>query len=122
MTEVDSKLSKEERRKAMEEAEKAEFWQSVKALYIPFSLFIACCIFAAGVFLVYYNEPAGWGFIGTTVVIAISAFIALFRFQNKFRAKGIIPNREDEKIGTSTKGKTADKVGGGAGVAEEQAQ
>ncbi|MBX9940346.1 MAG: hypothetical protein K2Y32_13885 [Candidatus Obscuribacterales bacterium] len=120
MTEVDSKLTKEERRKALEEAEKAEFWQSVKALYIPFSLFIACCIFAAGVFLVYYNEPAGWGFIGTTVVIAISAFIALFRFQNKFRAKGIIPNREDEKIGS--KEKAADKVGGAAAVSEEQAK
>ena len=83
-----------EARKAMEEAEKAEFWQSVKALYIPFSLFIATCIFAAGAFLVYYDEPAGWGFIATTGVIAISAFVALFRFQNKHRAKGIIPNKE----------------------------
>ena len=44
--------------------------------------------------MVYYEEPAGWGFIGATVVIALSAFIALFKFQNKFRAKGIIPTKD----------------------------
>lgn len=91
------KLSAEEK-KAIEEAEKAEFWQSVSALYIPFSLFVACCIFAAGCFMVYHDEPAGWAFIATTAVVAASAFIALFRFQNKHRAKGIIPNRSPEQI------------------------
>jgi len=81
-------------RKALEAAEKAEFRQALKALYIPLSLFIACCMFAAGVFMVYYEEPAGWGFIGTTVVLALSAFFALFRFQNKLRARGIIPTKD----------------------------
>ena len=76
-------------RQALEAAEKAEFMQAVMSLYIPLSLFISCCVFAAGAFMVYYEEPAGWGFIGATVVIALSAFIALFKFQNKFRAKGI---------------------------------
>lgn len=84
----------------IERAEKAEFWQSVSALYIPFSLFIACVIFSGGVFLIYYNEPAGWYFITATGVIAISAFVALFRFQNKYRAKGIVPG--DEVILEST--------------------
>jgi len=81
-------------RKAMEAAEKAEFLQAVMSLYIPLSLFIACCVFAAGAFMVYYDEPAGWGFIAATLVIAVSAFIGLFKFQNKFRAKGIIPTKD----------------------------
>lgn len=96
MSKVLTSEEKLARRKAMEEAEKAEFWQSVTALYIPLSLFLSCCSFAAGVFLVYYGEPFGWVFIATTVVIAISAFIALVRFQNKYRASGIIPNKEPE--------------------------
>ena len=98
MQDTEPTMTKEERRKAMEAAEKAEFWQSVKALYIPLSLFLSCFIFAAGVFMVYNNEPAGWGFIATTAIIAISAFVALIRFQNGFRAKGIIPNKSDEKV------------------------
>jgi hypothetical protein len=80
--------------KATEAAEKAEFRQALMSLFIPLSLFVACCIFAAGVFMVYYDEPAGWGFIGVTVVLALSGFLALFTFQNKFRARGIIPARD----------------------------
>lgn len=89
--------SKEER----ERAEKAEFWQSVSALYIPFSLFIATVIFSGGVFLIYYNEPAGWFFIATTGLIAISAFVALIKFQNKYRAKGIVVG-EDVQLESTT--------------------
>lgn len=81
-------------KRAREAAEKAELKQALMSLYIPLSLFIACCIFAAGAFMVYYEEPAGWGFIGVTCVLAISAFIGLFKFQNKFRAKGIIPTKD----------------------------
>ncbi|MBS1990313.1 MAG: hypothetical protein JSS83_07335 [Cyanobacteria bacterium SZAS LIN-3] len=81
-------------RKALEAAEKAEFWQAAMSLYIPLSLFLATCVFAAGAFMVYYEEPAGWGFIGATVLIALSAFVALIKFQNKFRAKGIIPTKD----------------------------
>jgi hypothetical protein len=44
--------------------------------------------------MVYYEEPAGWGFIAVTCVLALAAFIALFKFQNKFRAKGIIPTQD----------------------------
>jgi hypothetical protein len=83
-----------EAKKAREAAEKAELKQALMSLYIPLSLFIACCIFAAGVYMVYYEEPAGWGFIGVTCLLALSAFIALFKFQNKFRAKGIIPTKD----------------------------
>ncbi|MBU6453081.1 MAG: hypothetical protein KGS72_14950 [Cyanobacteria bacterium REEB67] len=93
-TDVEAKARRAARLKAEEAAEKAELLQSLKALYIPFSLFIACCIFAAGAFMVYNDEPAGWGFIAATCLIALSAFIALFKFQNKFRAQGIIPTRD----------------------------
>ncbi len=73
------------------EAEKAEFIQSVKALYIPFSLFLACVIMAAGVFLIYNLEPVGWAFVAVSGAIMASAFFALIRFQNKLRASGVLP-------------------------------
>jgi hypothetical protein len=98
------------RREAELAAEKAEVWQSISALYIPFSLFIACVIFSGGAFLVYYNEPIGWAFIATTVVIAISAFIALFKFQNKFRAQGIIGGKDTEMIAERSHPAVAPKV------------
>jgi hypothetical protein len=83
------------------DAEKAEFIQSVKALYIPFSLFLACVIMAAGSFLVYNQEPLGWYFIAVAGVTMISAFVALIRFQNKLRAKGIMPVEENDLPETS---------------------
>ena len=43
-------------------------------------------------------EPAGWGFIALTGIIAISAFIALFGFQNKYRAKGIVGTQDTEMV------------------------
>ena len=73
------------------EAEKAELIQSVKALYIPLSLFLACVIMAAGVFLIYNLEPIGWAFIAFSAAIMASAFFALIRFQNRLRASGVLP-------------------------------
>ena len=79
------------------EAEKAEFIQSVKALMIPFSLFLACVILAAGTFLIYNQEPLGWAFVATAGGMMVAAFVALIRFQNKLRAKGIMP-AEDKVV------------------------
>lgn len=91
--------AKKQRQAAELAAEKAEVWQSISALYIPLSLFLSCVSFSAGAFLLYnYQEPAGWGFIVLTVAIALSAFIALFRFQNKFRAQGIVGGKDTEMI------------------------
>jgi hypothetical protein len=91
--------AKKQRQAAELAAEKAEVWQSISALYIPLSLFLSCVSFSAGAFLLYnYQEPAGWGFIVLTVAIALSAFIALFRFQNKFRAQGIVGDKDTEMI------------------------
>jgi hypothetical protein len=74
----------------IEAAERAELIQSVKALLIPLSLFLACVIMAAGTFLIYNREPLGWAFATVSVVIIVSAIVALIRFQNKHRARGII--------------------------------
>jgi hypothetical protein len=74
------------------EANQAESWQSIKALLIPLSLFLACLIAAAGTFLIYNHEPVGWVFLATALVIIVADFVGLIRFQNKFRARGIIPD------------------------------
>lgn len=76
-------------------AEKAELIQAVKALFIPLSLFLSCVTFAAGVFLIYHDEVAGWGFMALTAILSVWAFIALFQFQNSYRARGIMPEKED---------------------------
>jgi hypothetical protein len=72
------------------EAKKADSWQSAKALLIPFSLFLACVISAAGTFLVYYQEPLGWAFLLVGGATIVAAFVGLIRFQNQFRARGIV--------------------------------
>lgn len=70
--------------------------QSIKALFIPLSLFLSCVVFSAGAFLLYNGVSAGWGFIAVTGLMAAAAFIALVRFQNPYRAKGIISRRAEE--------------------------
>lgn len=74
----------------IEAAEKAEFIQSVKALLIPLSLFLACVIMAAGMFLIYNREPLGWAFAVTSTLTIIGAIVAFIRFQNTHRARGIL--------------------------------
>ncbi len=75
---------------------RAELMQSVKALYIPLALFLSCVSFAAGAFLINEGEAFGWVFVGITGFLSITAFIALFSFQNPFRAKGIITPSSDQ--------------------------
>lgn len=77
-------------------AERAALIQSVKALYIPLSLFIACVISAGGMYMVFYTEDKtpGYAFLAVAFTIIISAFIALIRFQNNYRAKGVIGRAE----------------------------
>jgi len=77
-------------------AERAALIQSVKALYIPLSLFLACVISAGGMYMVFYTEDKspGYAFLGVAFTIIISAFVALIRFQNNYRAKGVIGRAE----------------------------
>lgn len=82
----------------IEAAEKAEFIQSVKALLIPLSLFLACVIMAAGTFLIYNREPLGWVFAATSTLIIIAAITAFIRFQNKHRARGILKHGIEAEV------------------------
>ncbi len=82
----------------IEAAEKAEFIQSVKALLIPLSLFLACVIMAAGTFLIYNQEPLGWAFAALSTVIIIVAIVAFIRFQNKHRARGILKHGTEAEV------------------------
>jgi len=84
--------------KEAEAAEKAEFIQSVKALLIPLSLFLACVIMAAGTFLVYKSESVGWVLVAISGATVVSAFVALIRFQNKYRVRGIIRSDIEEEV------------------------
>jgi len=77
-------------------AERAELMQAVKALFIPLSMFLSCVSFSAGVFLIYNGEPAGWIFITITSLMAIAALIALFKFQNPYRARGVISRKPED--------------------------
>lgn len=74
----------------LEAAEKAEFIQSVKSLLIPLCLFLACVIMAAGTFLIYNREPLGWAFALVSTLMIISCMVAFIRFQNSYRARGIL--------------------------------
>ncbi|HEY9786620.1 MAG TPA: hypothetical protein V6D17_14560 [Candidatus Obscuribacterales bacterium] len=75
-------------------AEKAAFRQAVTALYIPLSLFLSCVASAAGVYLIYNSYAVGWAFVTVAFTVIISAFVALIRFQNKYRAKGLVGRAE----------------------------
>lgn len=85
-----------------EQAERAEFIQSVKALFIPSSLFLACVIMAAGSFLIANHEPVGWAFVVVSLATVASAFVCLIRFQNKHRAAGLIDEAADTMVDEPT--------------------
>jgi len=74
----------------MNEIERAEFVQNLKAYLIPASLFLSCLIMAAGTFLIYNRLPAGWLLIALSGIMIILAFSAFASFHNKLRAHGRI--------------------------------
>lgn len=78
-----------------DEITRAELIQSVKALLIPLSLFLATLASAAGTFLIYNGYSLGWAFVllaAATIVAALTAFV---RFQNKLRVKGQFSGTEE---------------------------
>jgi hypothetical protein len=84
----------------MNEVDRAELIQSVKAFAIPASLFLSCVILAGGVFLIYNGYNLGWAFAAISATIQITAFTAFIRFQNKLRVAGRIP--EDKPIANAS--------------------
>jgi hypothetical protein len=63
-------------------AEKERFVQSVKALLIPLSLFVATLDLAAGGFLVYSGYAIGYAFIVIGITAIVVALVAFIRFQH----------------------------------------
>ena len=72
----------------MNEIEKAEFNQSLKAYLIPTLLFLATLITAAGMFIIYSGNSAGWPFVAVGSAILIWSFWAFITFHNRLRAAG----------------------------------
>ena len=77
--------------KEIAKAERAELIQSVLALFIPLVLFLSVVVLAAGMFLIYNEESVGWAFIGVAATMALGSIISLIKFQNKLRARGVVP-------------------------------
>jgi len=73
----------------MNEAEKAEFIQSLKAYAIPSSMFVACLFNAAGIYLLSVGHSAGIAFLVTGFAIIIWAMVAFVQFQNKLHAQNV---------------------------------
>jgi len=79
----------------MNEIDKAEYRQAINAFLIPSSLFIACLLGAAGIFLIRESYGLGWVFIAGSFSIITWAFFAFVTFQNKLRAKGQMKDQFD---------------------------
>lgn len=73
---------------AVNEIEKADLNQSLKAYLIPSLLFVATLITAAGMFIIYSGNSAGWPFVAVGGTIMLWSFWALITFHNEWRAKG----------------------------------
>ncbi len=82
----------------MNEVDKAELIQGLKAFLIPTCLFISCLLGAAGIFLIREGYGVGWGFIAATVTIMVASFAAFINFQNKLRYEGKMVDPYDELI------------------------
>lgn len=79
----------------MNEIDKAEYKQALRAFLIPSSLFVACLLGAAGVYMIREGEGFGWGFVAASFSIIIWAFVAFVTFQNKLRAQGLMKDQYD---------------------------
>jgi hypothetical protein len=72
----------------MNDIERAELIQSLKSFLIPSSLFVACLINSAGIYIIYTGNNAGIPFLVVGFSIIIWAMVAFVQFQNKQRAQG----------------------------------
>lgn len=79
----------------MNEIDRAELIQSVKAYFIPSGMFIACLLGAAGTFLLQEGYMVGWGFIMASGLLIALAFFSFCTFQNKLRARGKMKDQFD---------------------------
>jgi hypothetical protein len=72
----------------MNEIERAERIQAWKAFLIPSTLFVACLLNAAGIYILYTGNTLGLVFLGMGFTVIVGGLFAFITFQNTKRAKG----------------------------------
>ena len=72
----------------MNDTDRAERMQAVKAFAIPASLFVACLFNAAGIYILYSGNSVGVFFIGMGFAIIVTGMFLFVTFQNKQRTAG----------------------------------
>ena len=72
----------------MNEIERAERTQAWKAFLIPSTLFVACLLNAAGIYIMYTGSSVGIIFLGAGFTVIVGGLWAFITFQNAQRAKG----------------------------------
>lgn len=95
----------------MNEIDKAEYVQAIKAYLIPTSLFVACLIGAAGTFLIREGYFLGWGFVLASLAMIVAAMVAFVNFQNKLRANGKMKDQFDTFIADEAESEAPGSVG-----------
>lgn len=79
----------------MDEIDKAEMAQAVKAYVIPAGGFVACLLGAAGAFLIREGYALGWLFIGASAALIVTVSVCMLTFHNKLRASGLMKDPHD---------------------------
>lgn len=82
----------------MDQVERAEMIQNLKAYLIPSGMFLSTVINAAGIFLVYNGYGVGWVLVAAGVTAIIVALVAFARLQNKYREKGLMKEPRDIRV------------------------
>lgn len=72
----------------MNDVERAERIQAWKAFLIPSTLFVACLMNAAGIYIIYTGSSVGVIFLGLGFAVIIGGLFAFVTFQNTRRAGG----------------------------------
>ena len=72
----------------MNEIERAERIQAWKAFLIPSTLFVACLLNAAGIYILYSGNTLGIVFLLLGFSVIIGGLFAFVTFQNSHRARG----------------------------------
>lgn len=72
----------------MNQRDKAERIQAIKAFAIPSSLFVACLFNAAGIYIIYNGNAVGFVFLAFGFAVIAAGLFAFITFENKARSKG----------------------------------
>ena len=79
----------------MNDIDRAERAQALKAFIIPASLFVACLFNAAGIYILYAGNSVGIFFIGIGFAIIVTGMFLFITFHNKQREQGQFSQAQD---------------------------